>query len=182
MAEPSQIRPITLELSIDEAALDTFCRRLVSRSRDLAKTQDSLATLDAFVAVFGKASQGTDAYHSIETLIQSFMQQTRGQLLAQRADQLYKALKHCDRSGVASIHTPLSRDGFDQILQAVIARFPEEELNAVTKWAHDWSYDAKRKAESASGYPDALNFSGAGVNILEFQAMLDVSRCLEARE
>ena len=45
---------MTIELRIDETSLETFCRKLISRSRDIAKTQDSLATLESFIAVFGK--------------------------------------------------------------------------------------------------------------------------------
>ena len=170
---------MTVELRVDEAGLEAFCRTLVNRSRDLAKTQDSLATLEAFIAVFGKAHHGSGDYRSIETVIRLFAEQSRQQLLEQRAEELCKALKHCDRSRVTAVHAPLSRNGFQQILQSVIPRLTSRELDSIRNWAFDWSRKAKQKAESASGYPDALNFSGAGIDVMEYQAMLDVSRCLK---
>ena len=170
---------MAINLSVDDKTLEAFCRKLVSRSRDIAKTQDSLATLEAFIAVFGKSVRGTSDYQTIETVIQSFVEQSRQQLLSERAEDLYKALRLCDHSGVALIHAPLSRDGFYQILQAVIPRLTHEELYRTSKWALDWFRDARQKAELASGYPDALNFSKAGIDVREYQAMLDVSHCLE---
>ena len=173
---------MTVELRIDETSLETFCRKLINRSRDIAKTQDSLATLESFIAVFGKSQQGTADYRSIESKIRSFVEQCRQQLLVQRTEELSKALAQRDLSWVTAIHDPLSRDGFHQIMQTIIERLGEEELSLIANWARGWSRDARKKAERASGYPDALNFVKAGVDVREYQAMLDVGQCLQHYE
>ncbi len=171
-----------LDLAVDAEGLERFCQKLIKRSRDIARTHDSLVTLESFIVLFGSAVHGTEEYQQVEAMIQGFTEQTRRMLLQQRAAQLLSAIKQCDVQTVTAIHTPLSRDGFYSILQTVVAQLGEAESDTITQWAGQWSADARQRAEQASGFPDALDFNKAGIDIEEFQAMLDVSRYLDNRE
>jgi hypothetical protein len=168
----------TLRLSVDPDSLDVFCSKLINRSRDIAKTHDALVTLEAFIVTFGKAAHGTKEYETVEEMIRAFAETSRQQLLDEKTDELLDALRHCRISALAAIHTPLSRDGFYQIFQDAVARLSDDEVRDVTKWSGQWLDEARRKAEEASGYPDALDFKKAGISIEQFQAMADVSHFL----
>lgn len=174
--------PDKIILSVDTEHLERFCQKIIKRSRDAARTHDALVTLESFIILFGKAAHGTQEYQAVEGLIRSYTEQTRQGLLTVRASQLLPALKNCDVVAVTAVHTPLSRDGFYSILQTVVAQLDEGELEVITHWASSWSAEAKHKAESASGFPDAMDFNKAGICIEEYQAMLDVSRYLENRD
>lgn len=171
-----------INLAVDAENLELFCQKLIKRSRDVAKTHDALVTLESFIILFGKAVHGTREYQLIEDLIKSFTEQTRGQLLCLRAEELLVAIKACNVAGITAIHAPLSRDGFYSILQTVVAQLSDRELDVISQWAINWSSDAKQKAEQASGFPDAMDFRKAGICLEEYQAMLDVSRYLENRD
>ena len=165
-------------LNIDKNHLDSFCQKLVKRSRDTAKTHDTLATLEAFITQFNADSQATNEYKTITSTLQHYTDHTRQKLLAEKAEQLVSALRHMDREGVARVHTPLSRNGFYEILQTIPDRFTQLELSIINQWAEDWLVDARHKAEQASGYPDAMDFKKAGIRFEEFQAMNDINHYL----
>ncbi len=167
-------------LSVESDKLDSFCNKLIKRSRNIAKTHDALITLETFITLFGQAAHGTNEYKTIETLIKSYTEHTRQQLMAQETRKLISALKHCAPEELATIHTPLSRNGFYEILQVAVIELTAEEIRHARSWASNWITDAKHKAEQASGYPDAMDFKSADISIEEFQAMSDVSRFLKS--
>ena len=171
-----------LNLSVDPENLERFCHKLIKRSRNIATTHDALVTLESFIVLFGKGAHGTKEYQAIEDLVKSFTEQTREQLLRLRAEALLVAIKNSNVAEVTAIHLPLSRDGFYSILQTVVAQLSASELSTISEWAINWSAQAKRKAEQASGFPDAMDFRKAGIVLEEYQAMLDVSRYLAYRD
>ena len=165
-----------LNLSISPELLERFCEQLLKRSRSTAKTHDALITLETFIVRFAQAQAGSNEYQVIEDLINSYTEKTRKLLLEEKTIELIAALKVCDSKAIASIHEPLSRNGFYQILQVAVVQLSAEEQLVLTKWAVKWLSDAKSKAEQASGYPDAMDFKKANICIKEYQAMLDVER------
>ena len=167
-----------LHLTIHEHELGKFCNKLIQRSRDITKTHDALITLETFISVFGREAHGTDAFNHIDQMIKNYTEQTRIQLMEQESRKLYQALKSKQAAAIAHIHTPMSRNGFYQILQTASSKLTADELTIITSWAIDWVTQAKRKAEQASGYPEAYDFKKAGISIEEFQAMDDVGRYL----
>lgn len=167
-------------LSVESDKLDSFCNKLIKRSRNIAKTHDALITLETFITLFGQAAHGTNEYKAIEALIKSYTEHTRQQLMAQETRRLISALQHCSPEELANIHTPLSRNGFYEILQIAVTELTHDEFNHAHSWSSNWVTDAKLKAEQASGYPDAMDFKSAGISIEEFQAMNDVNRFIES--
>lgn len=69
----------------------------------------------------------------------------------------------------------LSRNGFYQILTDACQLMDSDKISAIAQWNIRWSEQAKQKAEQASGYPDALDFKKADINIEEYQTMSDIS-------
>jgi hypothetical protein len=167
-----------LHLEIDAQQLKTFCNQLLTRSRDVVKTHEALITLETFIKVFGAGQQGSDGYIAIETLIGQFTEQTRQQLLQQKSAELLVAMRSQNVPAVAAIHTPLSRNGFYLILQAVAAGLSPGEIQVLQAWVKNWTEDAKQKADQASQFPDAPDFRAAGIALEEYLAMVDVSRYL----
>lgn len=169
-----------LEISIEYAQLQKFCQQLITRSRDIAKTHDALITLETFFSNFSRDKQGSESYKAIESLLKAFTDETREQLLQQRTGELLKALRAQNVHAVASIHTPLSRNGFYLILQAATARMEQQETLLVNQWASKWTLQAKQKADQFSQYPDAPDFKAAGIKLAEYLAMVDVKQYLDS--
>ena len=167
-----------INLSVDTDQLQRFCNKLIKRSRDIAKTHESLVMLESFIILFGKAAHGTSEYQAVEELIKNYTEQTRQQLLSLRQQELHIALSDCDLNAITAIYTPLSREGFHTILKQVVAQFSNKKVQTITQWARHWTAQAKLEAEQASGYPDATDFKKAGINHETYQAMSDISRYL----
>ncbi len=167
-----------LDISIEYSQLDKFCRQLITRSRDIAKTHDALITLETFINNFGRSKQGSDDYKVIESLMKTFTNQTREQLLQQRTRELLQALREQNTHTVASIHTPLSRNGFYLILQAATKQLDPAETHTVKQWALAWTQQAKQKADELSQFPDAPDFKAAGIALKTYLAMVDVNHYL----
>ena len=165
-----------LNINIEYSQLDKFCRQLIARSRDIAKTHDALITLETFITNFGRSKQGSESYNAIESLIKTFTEETRQALLDQKTAELLQALKNQNENAVAAIHTPLSRNGFYLILQAAASQLTSDEMLTTKKWTSEWTRQAKAKADELSAYPDAPDFTAADIPLPVYLAMLDVYR------
>ena len=168
--------PASILLTINSDELESFCSKILSRSRDITKTHDALITLESFISIFGKSNHGTNNYKIIESTIKDITEQSRQQLLQENTSKLVLALQNCDTKSLANIHTPLSRNGFYQILQTAISRLSDDEIRIIMIWTENWLKEAKQLAEEASGFPDAMDLNKAEISFEEFQAISDIDR------
>jgi len=167
---------ISLSVSVNE--LEKFCSKLIKRSRDITKTHDSLSTLEAFLTVFGKSEHGSNEYRVVEEVLKSFSEKTRQQLLDEKNKLLLNGLKKCSVGLITDVHVPLSRSGFHQVLEIAVSRLTQQELTKLVSWTNDWVNEARKRAEQASDYPDALDFKKADIKLEEYQAMFDMNNFL----
>lgn len=174
--------PQSINITVNSLELDKFCQKLLKRSRDITKTHDALITLESFLSVFGRPSHGTKEYEVIESTIKSITESSRQTLLAKYTEDLISALKQCDMNKLAGVHTPLSRNGFYQILQTAIENLSDDEIRLAMVWSANWVKEAKQMAEEASGYPDAMDFKKAEISIEEFHAASDIDRVLNPKD
>ncbi|MDH5484421.1 MAG: hypothetical protein OEY43_04215 [Gammaproteobacteria bacterium] len=179
MTDTKNLDP-SIQLHVSTSELDGFCQKLIKRSRDTSKTHESLITLETFIALFSATSKGSDEYYAVESLIKSHTEITRQQLLDEKTIELAHALLHQDINKLTAVHTPLSRNGFHNILSQICQQLTAGEVIQACNWCTDWLTMAKQKAEEASGYPDAMDFKKAGIAFEEYQAMLDTGRVLSA--
>jgi len=170
----------SINITVNSSELEKFCNKLLQRSRDITKTHDALITLESFISVFGRPSHGTKEYQLVESTIKSITETSRQQLLEKNTRDLINALRQCNVLALASVHTPLSRNGFYQILQIAIAELSDDDIRLLMVWSANWIKEARQLAEEASGYPDAMDFKKAGISIDEFQAMSDIDRVLNS--
>ena len=168
----------SLNIAVDADKLKEFCQQLLKRSRDINKTHDALITLETFISVFGRPAHGTDEYKAIEEAINEITEYSREELLKKSTTDLISALKLCDAKSITSIHTPLSRNGFYQILQTSIENLSDDDIRLVMLWSGNWVKEATEMAQEASAYPDSLDLRKAGISIEEFQAISDIDRVL----
>jgi len=170
----------SINLKIDAESLEEFCQKILKRSRDINKTHDALITLESFISVFGRPAHGTKEYQLIESTIKNITEYSRQELLKKNTLDLIDALKQCNAKSLAAIHTPLSRNGFYQILQSAIEKLQDDDIRLVMLWSANWIKEATELAQKASGYPDAMDFKKAEISIEEFQALSDIDRVLNA--
>ena len=175
-----ELQPI--KISISSTDLESFCNKLLKRSRDITKTHDALVTLESFISIFGQASHGTNEYQLIDSTIEKITEKSRNLLLEKNTQDLITSLKQCNVASLTNIHTPLSRNGFYQILQIAISKLTDDDIRLVMIWSGNWVKEARQLAEEASGYPDAMDFKKAGISIEEFHAMSDIDRVLNTPE
>ena len=170
-----------ITLSLNAEKLEEFCQKLLKRSRDITKTHDALVTLESFITLFSRSSHGTKEYQIIEDTISKITEYSRQELLKKSTTDLINALKLCDAKSITSIHTPLSRNGFYQILQTSIENLSDDDIRLVMIWSDNWVKEATEMAEQASDYPDAPDFNKAGISIESFQAISDIDRVLNPK-
>jgi len=168
----------SISININAEDLEEFCQKILQRSRDINKTHDALITLESFISVFARASHGTNEYKTIESTIHKITDFSRQELLKKNTIDLIDALKSCNAKLLASIHTPLSRNGFYQILQSALQSINDDDIRLVMLWSANWIKEATELAQQASDYPDAPDFNKAEISIEEFQAITDIDRVL----
>ncbi|MCP4996862.1 MAG: hypothetical protein GY934_24265 [Gammaproteobacteria bacterium] len=176
----TDLKPINILIGSQE--LEKFCEKLLERSQDIAKTHDALITLESFISIFGRPSHGTNEYQLIESTIKAITETSRQKLLEKNTRDLITVLRQCNVLALAGVHTPLSRNGFYQILQTAITQLSDDDIRLIMVWSGNWVKEAKQLAEEASGFPDALDFKKAGIRVEEFQAMSDIDRVLNPQK
>jgi len=168
----------SLNLSINASDLENFCNKLLSRSRNIAKTHDALITLESFFSVFGKPAHGTEAYLLIESTIKAITETSRQQLLDNSSSDLLLALRQCNIIALTVVHTSLSRNDFYQILQTVVGQLSDDDIRLLMVWSANWVKEAKQLLKEASGVSDAMDFDKADISAEQFHAMTDLDRVL----
>ena len=165
----------SLSLQITAEQLNSFCRKIISRSRNTANTHEALTVMEAFVSSFSSDSHAADNYKNTQEIIKSYSAQTREKLMQEKSQQLAKGLLTQNCELLAEVYSSLSRNGFYQNLTTAGNMIEAEKIPAIADWVIQWSDTAKKKAQQASGYPDALDFKKADINIEQYQAMSDIA-------
>ncbi len=169
----SSIENITLK--VDSKKLDAFCKKIVSRSRNTANVHEALTVLEAFVSQFSSDSLASDAYLNIQNCLTSHSEKTRDKLMQEKTAQVREGMITKNRLLLSHVYNSLSRNGFYQILTEATHLINNSDIPEIAQWVIQWSTQAKQKAEQASGYPDALDFTKAKINIEQYQCMSDIS-------
>ncbi|MDP2879500.1 MAG: hypothetical protein Q8N74_08250 [Sulfuricella sp.] len=165
---------IALLLAPDTA--ETRCLETIKQSRNASHALATLIALQSFIAAtVREADRHTPAYEAVKAVIEKHAIATRAKILAENANNLTKAIRQRNRPEIAHIHAALSRNGFWQAAQQAISQFGPDDLAASAAWAKDWCSEARTQAQAASGYPDALDFSKAGIAATEYAAMTEIS-------
>ncbi len=172
----------SINITIGSAELKKFCQNFLNRSQDINKAHHTLVALETFISVFGKSAHGTPEYQAIASSIKEMTDQSRHVLLEKNTHDLIKALSQCNVIALSAIHTPLSRNGFYQILQTAIRQLSDDDIRLIMIWSENWVKEAKQRAENASEYPDAPDFLKAGISIEEYQSMIDIDRVLNPQD
>ncbi len=165
----------TLNLQLNSEDLDHFCKKIISRSGNTANVHEALTVLEAFISTFSSDSLGSDHYKAIQKGLKCHSSKTREILMQEKAEQLQQALLDKNIHALAGVYSSLSRNGFYQILATASEQIKVDNIQAIVQWVINWSEQARQKAEQASGYPDALDFKKAHINIEEYQTMSDMS-------
>jgi len=172
----SNDKQMTLQISAQQ--IDQFCAELCRGSANTSRKHSALIALEGFIIRHTSTDKYTGIFNRIISIIQEYAEQTRTELLNEYADRLQPALNNRDRTELARIHQSVSRNGFDRLLDQVLARLAPDLQSALKLWAEDGVADADSRARQASGYPDALNFKDAGVRLDEYRAMTELKRKL----
>ena len=164
-----------LTIQLNPQQLDSFCKKIISRSRNTANVHEALIVLEAFVSAFSSDSQGTDNYQNIQQTLKSHSFKTREQLMQEKTQQLKQGLMTQNIMTLANVYCSLSRNGFYQILSTAAEQIIASQIASIAQWVINWADEAKQQAEQASGYPDALDFKKANIDIEQYQTMTDIA-------
>ncbi len=174
MAEHNEI---SLVLTPD--MVETQCLEAIKQSRNTSHALAALITLQSFIsATVRPADRHTPAYEASKSTIEKHAIAIREKILAENAKTLAESIMQRNRQEIARIHTALSRNGFWQAAQQAISQLGPDDLAASAAWAKDWCSAARTQAQAASGYPDALDFSKAGIAATEYAAMTEINHYL----
>ncbi|MFA5626371.1 MAG: hypothetical protein WCX90_00960 [Thiohalomonadaceae bacterium] len=168
-----------LKLQITAKQLEQLCRHLAVHNPDSEHYLAMLTALQTFIAAGADAGVQAEAiYTSIRTQLLDEQERVRTQLLQQKAQSLLKALQNQNINAIATLYQSLSRSGFWEILQESLACLDEHTHAALARWVNDWVQQTRQRGEQASGYPDAIDFAKADINIAEYTAMCDLQKCI----
>ncbi|MBZ0093198.1 MAG: hypothetical protein K8F27_13385 [Sulfuricellaceae bacterium] len=175
--------PAPLGFSLDMEQAEAFCAALWRQSSSPAHTLAALTALESFLlATVRPAQRSAPEFAAIAALLQRRAAQARAQLLADTGVELQAAMAERSLASVARLHRSLSRSGFGQAAQNAAQNIGPDALCSAAAWTSAWCRDAKARALAASGYPDALDFKGAGILPAEYAAMSDLGACLAGKK
>jgi hypothetical protein len=167
-----------ITLQISAAQIEQFCTELCRGSSNVSRKHATLIALEGIITRYSSTDTYSAPFHKILSIIQDYSEQTREQLLKEYADELIPALAEQNPRSISRVHESLSRNGFDLILDRVLNNFNAQHLASLKKWIDGWCGEAETKALAASGFPDALNFKGAGIALADYRAMSELKRKL----
>lgn len=174
MTEPNAI---VLSLTLEN--IEVQCQDVIKQTRTASHALAALITLQTFIATtVQQADRYSPAYEAAKTIIENHAISIRSKILAESADDLAKAIQQHDLQKITSIHAALSRNGFWQVSLQAIKQFKQDDLVASATWTRNWCDVAMTQAQAASGYPDALDFSKAGIAPTEYAAMTEIQHYL----
>lgn len=163
-----------INLRISRHGIETFCREITQGSANTGRKHATLVALEGFIARHAGPDSHSPAYEKILASIRHFSEQTRSKLLQEQVEALLPALQEQLPAEVGRIHSNLSRNGFSQVLDSVWNNLPRPARPSVMRWINDWCAQAEQAARQASGYPDAMNFRAANIDLREYRAMKDI--------
>ena len=163
---------ITLQITGEE--IDGFCREIVAASSNSGRRHATLVALEGFIARFAGADSHSPAYEAILGRIRNFSEQTRSDLLREQAAALDAALEQEDVAALGRIHHGLSRNGFSQVAGRIGQQMPSSRRQRTTAWLRQWCDQAEQAARQASGWPDAMDFRAAGIDLQAYRAAKDI--------
>jgi len=167
----------TLLLHFTLEQVEGFCRHLASHAPGSEQHLAALTALQTFIAAGADAGeQARPVYQAVQQALEQQQEQARSTLLLHNVQRLAQALQRRDVSIIASLYRPLSRSGFWDVLTQCAETWDEAALADIAGWARHWVQDAKHRGEQASGFPDAIDFHKAGIDVVEYTAMSDVQR------
>lgn len=170
----------TLTLRFSTEQTERFCRHLASHAPGSEQHLAALTALQTFIAAGADAGeQARPVYQAVRRMLEQELDQARAALLQHNIRRLSAALNQHDVVAIAAIYRPLSRSGFWEVLTHSAATLDAAALGALAQWARQWVQEAKRRGEEASGFPDAIDFHKAGIDVGEYTAMNDVQRFSE---
>lgn len=169
-----------IALKISGAQIEQFCSELCRGSSNISRTHSALTVLEGFIIRHASADSYTPDFNKIVAIIQHFSEQTRQDLLKLYASSLEPALLKRDIPELTRIHQALSRSGFDQLLGTILAQSTPQQRDELVLWSAQWCDAAEQRALAASGYPDALNFCGAGISPAEYSTINELRRKLQS--
>ena len=172
------VKETEINLRVTPDSLRQFCREVAIGSANTSRKHATFMALEAFISRFAGADAHTTAYRSVQEIVGGFSAETRSQLLAENARSLRAFLAKREQAGIAGIFSPVSRNGFRQILLQAVADMTAEQLADTRQWVTAWCASAKSQAEQASGYPDALDFSRIGIELIEYAALSEIRKIL----
>lgn len=166
---------IPLSIQLNPQQLNSFCKKIISRSRNTANIHEALIVLEAFISTFSSDSQGADNYKNVQEALRLHSEKTRNKLMLEKTQQLKQGLVTQNIVLLTAVFVSLSRNGFYQILAIATQQIHSTQIDLIGSWVISWASEAKQKAELASGYPDALDFKKANIDIEQYQTMADIA-------
>lgn len=168
-----------IPLHLTTERVEAFCGRLAAQLHDHERRLAALHSLQTFIATAIDArEQNRPAYAAIREVLDRHAEQARAALLAHKSADLKRALHLRDAAALARLNRTLSRNGFWNTLAMTIDALPAAESSALADWATRWLNDARSRGEAASGFPDAIDFNKAGIDVAEYAAIGDLNRYL----
>ncbi|MGE5027778.1 MAG: hypothetical protein ACM3JK_04825 [Betaproteobacteria bacterium] len=159
--------------------IEAQCLEAIKQARNASHALAALIALQSFIsATIRPSDRFTPAHEAVKAVVDKHAAEIRIRILAEHAEALAEAIRQRNRPEIARIHTALSRNGFWQAAQQAMQQLGEDELATAAEWAKGWCRSAKSSAQSASGFPEALDFRKAGISTTEYAAMTDVGNYL----
>jgi len=171
-----------INLKITSTELRKFCQEVAIGSANTNRKHAAFMALEAFINRHAGADAHTDAYRSMQDIVEEFSATTREQLLVENASALSSALNGQEIHSIARTFSAVSRNGFQQIFIKATTEMTANQLAHIQQWVDKWCRSAKQQAEQASGYPDAMDFRNIDIDLIEYTALSEIKTLLMVKQ
>jgi len=167
-----------INLRITPESITKYCHEIMQGSTNTGRKHAAITALEGFIARHAGADGYTPVYEQVQEIIRNSAAETRSRLLSENGAALAPALRQQNRSEIARVYGSVSRNGFEQVLLEAVQHLTEQDRQYIVEWVGDWCLSSETAARQASGYPDAMDFRKAGIEILEYTALSHINTLL----
>ena len=172
--------PQAFSLELTPPEVEARCAALWQQFRSPGRVVTALVAMQSLFALAPAGARENAPYREIQAILARHAEDARNQLIAESVRRLQAALQHRETREIGRVHADLSRNGFWQAASAAGLGREGTGLAEDIAWLAQWCQGARARAEAASGYPDALDFRAARIDVEEYTAMDELLRCMRS--
>ena len=160
-----------MRLEMTSSEFNIFCEKQIKSSASSIQVCHVLTVIESFVTACVKNEDDKEDYEINKTQLKSLLESSREKMLEKNSRYLSVALKQCNASFLAMLHSSVERKVFYQLLQNVLPELNDDDIRLLMVWTANWVKEAEQLSQDNDEVVEAD----------EYRVMMDLDRVLNSQ-